>query len=116
MDTKCGGFVQDRLFTRFLVPYTRYERVVSWALEGATVVDPPPDLERLLRILARASESVTVVHRAPKNILRSWRRWLGAPLVPMAVVASWLAAWWFRARGRAVVVYTVDIVSPRAAP
>ena len=105
-------FVQDRLFTRFLVPYTRYERVVSWALEGATVVDPPPDLERLLRILARASESVTVVHRAPKNILRSWRRWLGAPLVPMAVVASWLAAWWFRARGRAVVVYTVDIVSP----
>ena len=105
-------FVQDRLFTRFLVPYTRYERVVSWALEGATVVDPPPDLEPLLRILTRASESVTVVHRAPKNILRSWRRWLGTPLVAMAVVASWLAAWWFRARGRAVAVYTVDIVSP----
>ncbi len=104
--------VQARLFTRFLVPYTRYERVVSWALEGATVVDPPPDLEPLLRILTRAGESVTVVHRAPKNILRSWRRWLGTPLVAMAVVASWLAAWWFRARGRAVAVYTVDIVSP----
>ena len=105
-------FVQYRLFTRFVIPYTRYERVVSWALEGATVVDPPPDLERLLRILTRAGESITVVHRAPKNILRSWRRWLGTPLVAMAVVASWLAAWWFRARGRAVAVYTVDIVSP----
>ena len=105
-------FVQYHLFTRFLIPYTRYERVVSWALEGATVVDPPPDLERLLRILTRAGESITVVHRAPKNILRSWRRWLGTPLVAMAVVASWLAAWWFRARGRAVAVYTVDIVSP----
>ena len=105
-------FVQYHLFTRFLIPYTRYERVVLWALEGATVVDPPPDLERLLRILTRAGESITVVHRAPKNILRSWRRWLGTPLVAMAVVASWLAAWWFRARGRAVAVYTVDIVSP----
>ena len=105
-------FVQDRLFTHFLVPYTRYERVVSWALEGATVVDPPPDLERLLRILTHAGESITVVHRAAKNTLRSWRRLLGAPLVAMAAVASWLAAWYFRTRRRAVALYTVDIVSP----
>ena len=104
-------FVQDYLFSRLCLPYTRYRPLIEEALKGTPVVNPPPDLDRLLQALKALPET---------NTLRLEGRWrqrrtrrLGAALTQLLLaIGSIKAIYWFRLRRRSVLLYAIDVVTP----
>jgi hypothetical protein len=104
-------FVQDYIYSRLLLPYTRYRRIVTWALKGVEIVDPPPDLVYLLEIVERLDGAPRLRLRRRRDVFQPLRRVPVAMLTLFMSSLSWKAALWFRLRKRPVLLYALDVVS-----
>jgi len=105
-------FVQDQLFHGWLVPFTRYRPVVRRALEGERIVEPPPALDRLLKLVGTVAAKPFEISGRSRFFRGALERGLGALLRSALGILSWVTAIGFRLRGKTIVLYAIDVVSP----